>query len=136
VAKAAKALNGTGYKDHDPYVVHRRVLFDIYPGLQELAGVVDAIVSGVSGLSRNSPQCTKSMFSQCSVLATNSSFQDSHHRFLIKSRCEKSKLRKARRLGTRAAAEIRKPAASQLSNRVSGSAQKNLSALLLMTAQF
>lgn len=125
--KAAEALNGTGYKGHDLYVVHGRVPFDICPGLQKPAGVVDAIVSGMSGLSRNSALCTKSMFSQCLALATNSSFQDPRHRFLIKSRREKSK---ARRLGTRAAAEIRKPAAFRLSNRVSGSAQKNLSVLL------
>jgi hypothetical protein len=94
VVKAAEALNGPGYKDHDLYVVHERVPFDICPGLQKPAGVVDAIVSGVSGLSRNSALCTKSMFSQCLALATNSSFQDPRHRFLIKSRREKSKLRK------------------------------------------
>ena len=78
-------------------------------------GVVDAIVSAVSGLSRDSDLCTKSMFSHCSAPVTNSPFQDSHHCFLIKFDVRnpnaEPQAEKARRLGIRAAAEIKKPAA-------------------------
>lgn len=65
VVKAAEALNGTGYKDHDLYVIHTRVPFNIFRTSKPL--VVDAIVSAVSGLSRDSALCTKSLFSHCSA---------------------------------------------------------------------
>lgn len=77
--------------------------------------MVDAIVSAVSGLSRDSALCTKSMFSHCSAPVTNSPFQDSHHRFLIKSDVRnpsaKPQAKKHGGLAQRAAAEINKPAA-------------------------